>query len=169
LGIVTAIQVFEAVRVLTGQEPKLLNKLLYIDLREMVFETLSLAAEKNCPACGLGPEASKEPPALKLVEETCARDGQRNVIISPKERININLDQLSGVLSQRGFRMKTSGSLGITFEQADNITTSILKSGTMIVQISPRIKDDFKDDALNTFRSILVEGLGLSSAILPSV
>ena len=91
LGIVTAIQASEAVRLLIGQEPKLLNKLLYIDLRELRFDTINLPTRENCPVCGISPIGSPEPSADKLFEETCARDGRRNFIISPKRRIEINL------------------------------------------------------------------------------
>ena len=167
LGIITSIQVFEATRLLTDQEPKLLNKLLYIDLRQMAFEIMALSAEKNCPACGETPEESNRVFSEKLVEETCSRDGRRNIIVSPKERIDINLDLLKKIIKKRGFHITTSGVYGITFEQSEGVTTSILKSGTMIVQTSPRVDDNLKDDVLKTYRSILVGDLGLSSAILP--
>jgi adenylyltransferase/sulfurtransferase len=167
LGIVTAVQTFEAVRVLMGQEPTLLNKLLYIDLREMKFHTLSIDRLENCPVCGDRPEGSPEPLVDKLFEETCARDGRRNFIISPKQRIEIDLEKLRLLLDQRGFPVKTFSSFGITFEQSEHMATSILKSGTMVVQTSPMLESSPKDDVLETYKSILIDGLGLSPTILP--
>lgn len=169
LGMVTSVQVFEAVRILTGQAPKLLNKLLYIDLNQMAFDTFKLSVNPDCPVCGVSPKKPLKPlPAEKLVEETCARDGRRNIIVSPMKRIDIDLDQLGRILGHRGFRLNTSGPYGITFEPSAGIITSILKSGVMIVQISPRLEDIRKDSIMETYRSILIEGLGLSADILPS-
>jgi len=164
LGVVTGIQVFEAIRVLTGQEPGLLNKLLYIDLREMMFETLSLSREKNCPACGVGP---KEPFAERYIEETCARDGQRTFVFSPTERIKINLNRLSSVFEERGFKKKRIDGYGVTFSQTEDVTICILNSGNMIVQASPQVKGELRADLLKIYRSILVDGLGFAANLVP--
>lgn len=169
LGVVAALQTLEAVRVLIGQEPKLLNKLLYINLRDMKFRTLNIDKLESCPVCGKRPTGSPEPLLDKFLEETCSGDGRRNFIISPKKRIKIDLEKLSLFLSQRSFRVKTSGKLGITFEQSADILTSILKSGTMIVQTSPHLGNNLKDDVLKTYKSIVVDGLGLPLTVMPEV
>jgi adenylyltransferase/sulfurtransferase len=168
LGIVTAVQASEAVRIIIGQEPKLLNKLLYIDLGGMNFHTMTLASLEDCPICSVSTNGSPQPLVDKLFEETCARDGRRNFIISPKKRIEINLEKLRSVLNDKGFRVKTDGVFGITFDQHDDLTISILKSGTMIVQVPPNLRDHPKEEVLETYESILVDGLGLSKAILPA-
>ncbi|MCJ7773546.1 MAG: HesA/MoeB/ThiF family protein [Desulfobacterales bacterium] len=167
LGIVTAVQVFEAIRLILGQEPKLLNKLLYINLGDMKFHMIKLSKMENCSVCGVRPTGLPEPIEDRFFEETCARDGRRNFILSPKERIKINLEQLRIILNERGFRIKTSGLFGITFKQSEDVTTSILKSGIMIVQTSPKLKNNIKDDVFQTYKSILINDLGLSLAILP--
>lgn len=167
LGIVTALQVAEAVRLLIGKKPKLLNKLLYVDLRGMEFHMLNMNKQEDCAVCGAGPSSSPEPLEDKFFEETCARDGRRNFMISPKEKVEIDLEELHSLISQRGYRIRTSGIFGITFEQSEDVQTSILKSGTMIVQTSPGLKSDPKQDVLETYQSILINGLGLSPAILP--
>jgi adenylyltransferase/sulfurtransferase len=167
LGIVTAIQTSEAVRLLMGQEPKLLNRILYINLAEMNFDTIELAAQKECPVCGIQSGGAPEPMADRLFEETCARDGRRNFIITPKKRIEIDFEQLRTILDEKGFPVKTSGPFGVTFEQSPDVMTCILKSGIMITQTSPRLKNNPKDDVLQTYRSILIEDLGLPAAIVP--
>jgi molybdopterin/thiamine biosynthesis adenylyltransferase len=169
LGIVTAVQVSEAVRLIVGQEPKLMNRLLYIDLRDMKFDMLKLSTVESCPVCGAMSKGSPEPIEEKLFEETCARDGRRNFIISPKSRVEIDLDELVRVLKGRGFPIKRSGMFGITFEQSQEVITCILKSGTMIAQTSPTVKNDPRVEIFKTYRSILVDGLGLSRAILPEI
>lgn len=167
LGIVTAVQASEAVRLLVGQEPKLLNKLLYIDLRGMRLDTIDLVSREDCPVCGVKPATVPDPLPDKLFEETCARDGRRNFIISPKGRIDIDLKQLRRVLTEKGFHIKTSGRFGITFEKSHDVTSSILKSGVMIVQTPPTLKGNLKEDVFQTYKSILIDGLGLSQTILP--
>ena len=167
IGIVTALQVSEAVRLIVGKEPKLLNKLLYVDLRDLQFDMLKLGAREDCPVCGARPDALPAPFPDKFFEETCARDGRRTFIISPKERVDLNLKRLQRLLSDRGFPIETSGLLGIAFRQSDDITTSILKSGVMVAQASPSLIDYPKEQILETYKSILVDGLGLSRAIVP--
>ncbi|UCG63902.1 MAG: HesA/MoeB/ThiF family protein [Deltaproteobacteria bacterium] len=169
IGLVTALQVSEAVRLIVGQEPKLLNKLLYIDLRDVKFDMLKLARRKNCPVCGVRPDGLPAPFPDKFFDETCARDGRRTFMISPRARIEIDLEQLSRLLSERGFPVRVSGMLGITFQQSDDIMISILKSGIMILQTSPTLESDLKDDIFETYKSILVDGLGLSQAVLSEV
>ena len=117
--------------------------------------------------CGVGSDLSVQPIADTFIEETCARDGQRNFVISPKKRIGLNLENLQGLLAQRNYPVKISGKLGITFDPSPDITISILKSGVMIAQIPPRVEEHSKDDILNIYKSILVNGLGMSPDILP--
>ena len=169
LGIVTAVQVFEVVRLIVGQEPTLLNKLFYIDLGDMKFHTLKLSIREDCPVCSAQPKRNPDLIEDKLFEETCARDGRRNFVISPKKRVEIDLEKLSPILDKKGFPIQSSGLLGITFEQLDDITTSILKSGVMIVQTPPSLTRDMKEDVMATYETILIDGLGLSRDILPEV
>jgi adenylyltransferase/sulfurtransferase len=167
LGVVTSLQTLEAVRLLIGQEPKLLNKLLYIDIREMNFHTLQIDRLETCPVCGTEPEGLPDPLEERFFEETCARDGRRNFIVSPRRRIEIDLKELASLLAKRGIPIRKSTELGLAFEPSKDVLTSILKSGTMIVQTSPNVKDNLKEDVLQTYRSLLIDGLGLSHTIVP--
>lgn len=56
IGIVSSVQVYEAGRVLIGQEPKLYNKLLYVDLREFEFNILDIPSLESCKVCGTQPD-----------------------------------------------------------------------------------------------------------------
>lgn len=169
LGIVSAIQVSEAVKLLTGQSPKLLNRLLYIDLGELEFSTITGASLPDCPVCGIHPSGPPKPLRETFFEETCARDGRRNFVISPRKRVEINLRDLKPVLKRRGFVIKRSSDFGITFEQPEGITSCLLKSGVMITQTPPKVKTSLKGDVFETYKSVLVDGLGLSSDILSDV
>jgi molybdopterin/thiamine biosynthesis adenylyltransferase len=169
LGIVTALQVSEAVRLIIGQRPRLLNKLLEIDIREMGCHTIDMNKLEDCSVCGIKPKGPPEPLIDKFFEETCAKDGRRNFILSPSRRIEINLKQLRKILKEKGFRAVTTSTFGVTFEQPEGVITSILKSGTMIVQTPPSKADNQKEDVLGTYKSLLVDGMGFSKAILPVI
>jgi len=169
LGIVSSIQVFEAVRVLTGQEPKLFNKLLYVDLREFEFNVLDIRAIESCRVCGTRPSGPPEEVRDKLFEETCARDGRRNFVLSPTKRIEIELTKLNGILKDKGFKVKNSGLFGTNFKPSQDLSSCILKSGIMITQTPPGTAEDIKDEIFETYRSLIIEGLGFPASIMPVV
>jgi molybdopterin/thiamine biosynthesis adenylyltransferase len=169
IGIVSSVQVSEAIRVLIGQQPKLYNKLLYVDLREFEFNILDIPSLESCRVCGIKPDG--EPPAIedRFFEETCARDGRRNFVVTPKQRIDLNMTQLEQRIIERGLQIKSSGRLGITFEKSRQLTACILKSGIMIAQTPPQMDSSYKEEVLETYRAIMVEGLGLSEDLIPDV
>lgn len=167
LGMITSAQVFEAVRLIIGKKPNLLNRLLYVDLDEMMFQTLELRRREDCPVCGSQAHTQPEPVPEKLFEETCARDGRRNFFISPGKKAEINLEKLKSLLRKSGFRVRSSGEFGIAFDLSSHEVATILKSGGMIVQASPKVTDKPKERLIETYRALLVEGLGLSDQIVP--
>ena len=169
LGIVSSVQVSEAVRVLTDREPKLYNKLMYVDLREFEFNILDIPMLESCQVCGIKPEGAPQAVEDRFFEETCARDGRRNFVISPKKRLDLDLHRLAVIIEKQGLGIKTSGRLGITFEKSDEITACILKSGIMIAQTPPRLEENFKSKVFEIYKSILMDGLALSEDILPDV
>lgn len=167
LGIVTAIQVSEAVRIIVGKKPKLVDKLLYVDLREMAFHTLDLNALDTCSVCG---PAAVNPPrevTWNPVEETCARDGRRNLIVSPTGRVTLDLKAAADAIRSRQWTLKKKGDLGILFDPEDGVTASLLKSGTLVVQISPKLEAYQKGAALALYRSILVDDLSMPATLVP--
>jgi molybdopterin/thiamine biosynthesis adenylyltransferase len=167
LGIVSSVQVSEAVRVLTGQKPKLYNKLLYIDLRDFEFNLLDITARDTCNVCGLKPDGLTEILEDRFFEETCARDGKRNFVLSPKTRIEINLQKLVLLLKGKGLKIRNSGRLGTTFDVSPKIKACILKSGIMNAQAPPELEQGVKQELLDFYKSILVDGLGFPEELLP--
>ena len=169
LGIVSSVQVSEAVRVLTGLEPKLFNKLLYVDLREFEFNILDIPSLESCRVCGTKPDGAPQKVKDRFFEETCARDGRRNFVLSPKKRLDIDMKRLAATIQKQGLGLKKLGRLGVAFEKSDKITACILKSGIMIAQTPPQLDDNFKTEVFEIYRSILIDGLGLSKNILPDI
>ncbi|MGD8883142.1 MAG: HesA/MoeB/ThiF family protein [Desulfobacterales bacterium] len=169
IGVVSSVQVSEAVRLIIGQKPKLYNKLLYIDLREFEFNILEMQSVDSCRVCGTQPDGSPEEITDRFFEETCARDGRRNFVLSPKDRITIDLKKLGKLLNKRRFPIQSAGQLGTTFNPSNDIQACILKSGIMIAQTPPDSKEEIKDRVFDIYRSILVDGLGQSRVILPDI
>jgi len=166
IGIVSSVQVFEAVRVLIGKRPKLRNKLLYIDLRGFEFNIFDIKSLESCKVCGLNPDGEPEAVADRFFEETCARDGRRNFVISPSTRIELELEPFEKILKEQGWRVISSGKLGVTFE-GSGIFACMLKSGIMIAQTPPDVEADFKAEVIDTWKSLLIDGLGLPAHIMP--
>ena len=169
IGIVSSVQVSEAVRLIIGQQPKLFNKLLYIDLREFEFNILEMQSVASCRVCGVQPDGLPEEITDRLFEETCARDGRRNFVLSPSQRINIDLNKLGKFLKKKRFPIQSAGQLGTTFNPSKDIQACILISGIMIAQTPPDTKEAIKDRVFDIYRSIMVDGLGLSRNILPDI
>lgn len=167
VGMVASIQVSEAIRVLTSLKPKLFNKLLYVDLRELEFHILDVPRLESCKVCGKKPDG--DPPELtdKWFEESCARDGRRTFSISPTKRIEIDLGKLGRIIKKKDLTLKSMGEFGITFDNSKGITACILKSGIMVAQTPPQLNDDITKEVFDIYKSILVEGLGLPEEILP--
>jgi hypothetical protein len=143
--------------------------LLYVDLRELEFNIVDIPSLESCKVCGPNPDGAPLAVADRFFEETCARDGRRNFVTSPVKRIDLNMEQLGAVLKKKGLQIESSGSLGITFKKSEQLKACILKSGIMIAQTPPQMESSFKDEVLETYRSILVEGMGLPETVVPDV
>ena len=169
IGMVSSVQVSEAVRCIIGQKPRLYNKLLYIDLREFEFNILEIQSVDNCRVCGKRPDGPPAEVKDRFFEETCARDGRRNFVLSPNQRINIDLGKLNRLFKKKRFGIQSAGQLGTAFKPSGAIRACILKSGIMIAQTPPDTKEEIKDSVFEIYRSIMVDGLGLPLDILPDI
>lgn len=169
IGMVSSVQVSEAVRLFIGQAPKLFNKLLYIDLRELEFNILEMQSVDYCRVCGKNPDGPPEEITDRLFEETCARDGRRNFVLSPNRRISIDPGKLRPLLKKKHFPIRSAGKLGTTFDPSGDIQACILTSGIMIAQTPPDTKEEIKEKVFEIYRSILVDDLGLPADTVPDI
>jgi molybdopterin/thiamine biosynthesis adenylyltransferase len=148
VNVIASLEVSEAVRILTGRQPLLVNKLLHFDLDEMEFNEISLSKVESCPVCGIHPSCSPMPLQRGMVEEICGRKGRKVFVVTPEESLNINVRKLRNYLERKGFSIKVEGKLGLTFSLGD-IKASALKSGVVILE---GIKG--KEEALNFFSEL---------------
>jgi hypothetical protein len=65
--------------------------------------------------------------------------------------------------------VRTRGDLGLTFDLSPHEVASVLKSGTMIMEISEKLGDEPKSRVLQTYRKLLVENLDLPAQVVPEM
>ena len=145
LYLVGGIQVSEAIKILLGQKPSLVNTLLYIDLNELSFERIKMLRHDECSACGkekIIKEIQQEKEDL-IIEELCGRDrGKRTYTVTPSKITSIvNLNKIIHNAELLGYNIKTRGSLGITVTtntnnpspQQQQLSISFMTSGTATI------------------------------------
>jgi molybdopterin/thiamine biosynthesis adenylyltransferase/molybdopterin converting factor small subunit len=141
LYLVAGVQVSEAVKIVTGQQPTLVNKLLYIDLNELSFDKIQMFRHEECPSCGSKKESKKEELALReelIIEELCGRDrGKRTYIVTPSAKLpgSINLTGIVKNAELLGYDVKMRGNLGITAisTNSNKLSISFLTSGAATI------------------------------------
>jgi len=137
-SLVSSIQVLEAINYVTGKSLRLENRLLYIDLKNLSFDTLNIARREDCPVCGSRPAGAPRTITDKLVEETCARDGRRVLVVSPTEMKEVDPEGLRSVVKGQGMEVDVVSHFGITFRTSEGVRMSVLRSGVLIAQIPPK-------------------------------
>jgi molybdopterin-synthase adenylyltransferase len=161
LYLVAGVQVSEAVKILTGQHPTLVNKLLYIDLNELSFDKIQMFRNEECSSCGPKKESTKEEFVLHteelIIEELCGRDrGKRTYTVTPSSTVpaSINLTGIMKNAESLGYDIKMRGNLGITAisTNASKLSISFLTSGAATIVGA---KDE--EDALFIYRSFAKE------------
>ena len=133
INVIASIEVSEAIRIITGRKPLLVNKLLYFDLDELEINEIELSKVEECPICGNNQTKPKLSLKHELVEEICGRKGKKVFLYIPKKNLDFDFDNIKKYFNKKGIKAKVEGKLGLTFE-SDEIKTSFLKSGIIILE-----------------------------------
>ncbi len=132
LSIVGGIEVAEAVKIMIGRTPTLANKLLYIDLDNLDFNTTVFSKVDECSECGSG-KHEELPTQELIVEELCGRNrGKRTFSITPTKMIEIDVPKITNIASEKGFKVQNQGELGLSISSND-IYVSFLKRGSAVI------------------------------------
>ncbi len=153
-SIVSSIQVLEALNHMVGNPMLLEDKLLYIDLKHLAFDTINITRRDNCPICGSHPEGIPQVVQEKFVEETCARDGRRVLVINPNETREIDPKRLRSIVEKQGMKVDVVSHFGITFRNPQDVRMSILRSGVLIAQVPPKSSIS-KDEVAKIYQRII--------------
>jgi len=139
LSIIGGIEVSEAVKNITGKQPSLKNKVLHVDLENLVFNFTKVSRVEECSVCGSGKKQDKPKEEL-ILEELCGRNrGKRTFSVTPTYPVALNVDDITSIAKERGFDVENLGELGISLRTTD-LSVSFMKSGSAVL-IGP--KDEY--------------------------
>ncbi|HEX7258565.1 MAG TPA: ThiF family adenylyltransferase [Nitrososphaeraceae archaeon] len=162
LYLVGGIQVSEAVKILLGQKPSLVNTLLYIDLNELSFERIKMFRHDECSACGKEKIIIKEIQHQEkeqdlIIEELCGRDrGKRTYTVTPVEITStVNLNKIIQNAELLGYNLKTRGSLGITVTTNNSSSSQQLSVSFMTSGAATIVGAKDENDALSIYKEFL--------------
>ena len=151
LYLVAGIQVSEAIKIITGQQPTLVNRLIYIDLNELSFDRVQMFRQDECPACGTARKESNLVASQLIIEELCGRDrGKRTWTVTPAEPAPISLPSIIKNAESLGYQVKTRGNLGITAVNSGRMSVSFLSSGAATIVGA---KDE--EDAIKIYKTFV--------------
>jgi len=132
LSIIGGIEVAEAVKIIIGKKPSLANKLLYVDLDNMEFNSNIFSKVEECPVCGTG-KKEELPKEELIVEELCGRNrGKRTFSITPTTMFNLDVSKITNIATKNGFKIQNQGEMGLSISTSD-IHVSFLKRGSAVI------------------------------------
>lgn len=148
LSVISGVEVSEAVKIIIGQQPRLKNKLLYFDLKDLTFDLIDVQRHEDCASCGNAKKQVATVSDKLLVEELCGRDmGKRTFSITPADLLNFDVNAIQTLAERNGFNVETKGDMGITLNRDGKLSVSLLKSGAAVIVGA---KDE--KDALSIYR-----------------
>ena len=149
LSIIGGIEVSEAVKIITGKEPSLKDRVLHVDLENLIFNFTKVSRVQECSVCGSGKKEVKPKEEL-ILEELCGRNrGKRTFSVTPTYPVTLNADEITSIARERGFVVENLGDLGISMRTND-ISVSFMKSGSAIL-VGP--KDE--QEATSLYKDLL--------------
>jgi adenylyltransferase/sulfurtransferase len=157
LSIIGGIEVSEAVKIITGKQPSLKDKVLHVDLENLIFNFTKVSRVQECSVCGSGKKQDKPKEEL-ILEELCGRNrGKRTFSVTPTYPVALNVDDITSIANKRGFIVENLGDLGISMRTND-ISVSFMKSGSAVL-VGPKDEQEATSlykDLLGT-KSIITE------------
>jgi len=157
LSIIGGIEVSEAVKIITGKQPSLKDKVLHVDLENLIFNFTKVSRVQECSVCGSGKKQDKPKEEL-ILEELCGRNrGKRTFSVTPTYPVALNVNDITSIAKERGFIVENLGDLGISMRTND-ISVSFMKSGSAVL-VGPKDEQEATSlykDLLGT-KSIITE------------
>ena len=150
LYLVAGIQVSEAIKIIVGHQPSLIDNLLYIDLNNLVFDKIQMQRHNECVSCGSNAHKKiiQAPPLL--VEELCGRNrGKRTYTVTPAQFQNdVNLLNVLKNAESQGYAITSKGNLGVTVSNKNKLLISFLTSGVATI-----VGAKNEDEALSIYKT----------------
>jgi len=151
LYVVAGVEVSEAVKIIMGKEPDLVNTIFLMDLGNLTFDKVKIKRAEECPACGTAREDNIVVTKELIIEELCGRDrGKRTWTVTPAAPVPVNLGSISKTAESLGYQVKSRGNLGITAVNSGRMSVSFLSSGAATIVGA---KDE--DDAVEIYKTFV--------------
>ena len=149
LSIVGAIEVAEAVKIITGKTPNLSQRILHIDLENLDFNFTRTFRAEECPICGTGKLEVLEKEEL-ILEELCGRNrGKRTYSITPTETFELDVGNVTAIAKEKGFIVDNQGDLGLSLRTND-LSVSFMNRGSAVI-----VGTKDQSDAIILYKSLL--------------
>ena len=149
LSIIGGIEVSEAVKIITGKKPSLQDKVLHVDLENLIFNFTKVSRVKECSVCGSGKKQEKAKEEL-ILEELCGRNrGKRTFSITPTYFVDLNVDKITSVGKEKGFTVENLGDLGISL-RTNELSVSFMKRGSGVI-----VGAKTEEEAISLYKSLL--------------
>jgi len=156
LSLVASIQVSEAIRILTGKSPILINRLLLVDIQNLSFDFLEVKRNEECKACSKYPEViiSMEE---KMVKIGCAREGKGIFYITPYNKMELDLDYAYDILLKEGFSGIEKNIFSLSFYVKEGIKFNLNKFGFCVAEVNPliAIREKFEEELVSIYEDII--------------
>ena len=149
LSIIGGIEVSEAVKIITGKKPSLQDKVLHVDLENLIFNFTKVSRVEECSVCGSGKKQEKAKEEL-ILEELCGRNrGKRTFSITPTYFVDLNVDKITSVGKEKGFTVENLGDLGISL-RTNELSVSFMKRGSGVI-----VGAKTEEEAISLYKSLL--------------
>ena len=140
LSLVGGIEVAETVKIILEKKPSLSDRILHIDLENLDFSFTRTFKADECPICGTG-KLIDTPKEEIIIEELCGRNrGKRTFSITPTSTFDLDVEKITGIAKEHGFRVENQGTLGLSM-RTDDVSASFLKRGSAVI-VGPKDEDD---------------------------
>ena len=149
LSIIGGIEVSEAVKIITGKKPSLQDKVLHVDLENLIFNFTKVSRVEECSVCGSGKKQEKAKEEL-ILEELCGRNkGKRTFSITPTYFVDLNVDKITSVGKEKGFTVENLGDLGLSL-RTNELSVSFMKRGSGVI-----VGAKTEEEAISLYKSLL--------------
>ena len=140
LSIIGGIEVAEAVKIIIGKTPSLVEKILHVDLENLDFVMTRTFRADECPVCGTG-KSDIVPKQELIIEELCGRNrGKRTFSITPTQKFEIDYNKISSLAQSMDLRIDNQGDLGLSMRNND-LSVSFMKRGSAVL-VGPKDEND---------------------------
>jgi adenylyltransferase/sulfurtransferase len=149
LSIIGGIEVSEAVKIITEKKPSLQDRILHVDLENLIFNFTKVSKVEECSVCGSGKKQEKAKEEL-ILEELCGRNkGKRTFSITPTYYVDLNVDKITSVGKEKGFIVENLGDLGLSL-RTNELSVSFMKRGSGVI-----VGAKTEEEAISLYKSLL--------------